>query len=690
VKISADVLRRFVTLPDSGRDLRMLLDDIGVEVKRHNTTTDHFTLELLANRGDHHCYVGLAREISGRTGSGTCGPDVAQLTTGSSTIPLVLETDKCSLYSATLITLSGEQTSLTDSEGAPLEAAEIHSVSPAVDATNLANLEFGQPTHCFDADTIKGAITIRESRAGEQAWPLFAEEKIEVPEGSIVIADDEKILAIAGVIGCEESKATDKTTRILLESAAFEPVSVRKASRALGIHTDSSARFERGSDPSAVLTGAGRVVHLLEAHGWTRSGDTGVVGTWTDSEPQITIETAKASAFLDHPLSDTEISERLTRYGFTVSGEQGQLTVTVPPHRTWDVEFTADLYEELAKSIGYNDTATNLPPVDMGALPSDADTMKLRVEEVLLGAGFYEVFTNGFHGTALRDKLGLPEGHVLQSHVQTTNALDRGYGLVKNNCLAQAVEAVGSNIRVGTRPIQMYEWTRTFHPDETAENSVCTERHVVWAIAAGPNELNQWSGEARTTSPWVFKGLVDELATALNIPLHVGPIDSDHPLTECMHPGRSASIRLAGETVGVLGEVHPKITSAFKLKRTRPVYMEIDRQAMLSTPVVTRYAERSVHQPILRSLAFSLPPKVTAGEIVSTIQAAAPPWLEQVDIVDLFAHEVDGTPMRAVTFALRYGNNEGDRSAEAVNQTSEALIAAVQAAHGHRGVTLRA
>ena len=690
MKISADVLGRFIKLPSSGRALRDLLDDIGLEVKKHDTETGRFTLELLANRGDHHCYIGLSREISGRTGEATCRPEFADLSAGKSGIELNLQTKLCSLYSATVLERSGDASNLNASELAPLEAAEIHSVSPAVDATNLANIELGQPTHCFDADTIRGPITIRLSKAGEMAWPLFAEERVEIPEGSIVIADDEKILAIAGVIGCEESKATETTQRIVLESAAFDPVAVRKASRALGIHTDSSARFERGSDPSQVLIGAGRVVHLLEAHGWSRVGETGMVGDWTDEKRQIPISTAAASQFLDHPLDDAEVIDRLRRYGFTLEGENGHFLATVPPHRTWDVEFPADLYEELAKSIGYNNTATNLPQVDMGALPSAADVTKRAVEDVLLGAGFYEVFTNGFHSTALRDKLGIDDSHVLYSHVQTTNALDRGYGLVKNNALTQAVEAVAGNIRVGTRPIQMYEWTRTFHPDANADNGVCSERHVLWAIAEGQLEMDRWSGPSREASPWLFKGIIEEIATTLSLPLTVAAPSSDYSLSDCLHPGRQASIQLHGEVVGILGEVHPRITGAFKLKRSRPIYMEIERDALSAAASTPRYQERSIHQPILRSLAFSLPPGLTAGQVIEVMTTAGPDGLDRIDIVDLFEHDDEGVNMRAVTFALRYSNTDGTRSAESVNQTSEHLIAAVDKALGDRGVKLRA
>ena len=165
---------------------------------------------------------------------------------------------------------------------------------------------------------------------------------------------------------------------------------------------------------------------------------------------------------------------------------------------------------------------------------------------------------------------------------------------------------------------------------------------------------------------------------------------ADHALSDCLHPGRQASIQLSGVTVGILGEVHPRVTKAFKLKRVRPVYFEIERDALLTPRLPVRFQERSVHQPILRSLAFSLPPKVTAGEVAATLTAAGPPWLDAVDMVDLFEHEQDGIAMRAVTFALRYANNDGNRSADDVNRASEALIVAVDTALGPRGVSLRA
>ena len=288
MNISLNVLRRYIAVAVAPLKLRHLLDDIGVEVKRMEESDGDvvYGLELLANRGDHHCYMGLAREISGRTGSKICGPMTTDLTVGAG-YPVRSETDLCLRYTATQMTRVGAAKNLSSIDLEPLDAAGIHSLSAPVDATNLSNLEIGQPTHVFDAEKVVGTISIRLSTEGETAWLLFEEEAREIPSGTIVIADEEKILAIAGVIGCEDSKTTAETTQIIIESGCFDPVSVRKTGRALNLQTDARARFERGSDPELAIVGAGRVVELLSSVGWRLEGETTQVGSWTYSSPLI-------------------------------------------------------------------------------------------------------------------------------------------------------------------------------------------------------------------------------------------------------------------------------------------------------------------------------------------------------------------------------------------------------------------
>lgn len=699
MRIALDVLRRFTDLPPDPLIVRRWMDEVGLEVKRLELDGDRttYTLELLANRGDHHCYDGVARELTGRTGGPLREPATAALTTGEGPWPVRVESELCLVYTLTRLDRGAGADALSAEAARLLAAAGIHPLGAAVDATNVANLELGQPTHAFDLDTVEGPITLRRSRPGERAWPLFAPEPVALPEGTLVVADERKVLAIAGVIGCEESKTTAATTRLLLESATFDPVAVRKAARALRIHTDSAARFERGADPERPLRGAGRVVHLLEQAGWSRVGATGVAGAWRNPGRVVGLQVESTNRFLGTRMPAEEIAARLERYGFRVrpdADRDGWLRVSVPSWRLWDVEFPADLHEELAKSLGYDETPIGLPAVDLGALPSPAEVRKARVEEVLLGNGFYEVFTDGFYGRDAIARLGLTEGHPLHRHVETTNALDRAYSLLKNNALHQALEAVAINERRRTLDVKMYEWTRTFHPVDALlgdrpdpARPPCTERRLLWAVVSGRDRARGWRDTSRPADAWYLKGLVEEIATELGLDLEVGPADPDHPLAGLLHPGRRAAIRLAGEPVGILGEAHPAVVRRYKLKSARPCYLEIDAAALTSDGVRPAFVEPPSTQAQVRSVALALPSGVEAGDLAAVLHAAGPDWLEQVRVVDLF--ELDAPGLRSVTFELSFTNPDGARSADEVNRATEAVVRATLEQFGPRGVVQR-
>jgi phenylalanyl-tRNA synthetase beta chain len=700
MKIRVDVLRRFITLPEDPQQVRVLLDEVGVEVKRFDPEVPgvQLTLELLANRGDHHCYAGVAREAGGRTGAALCLPVGRALTVGEPPHPLVLEaTDLCPVY--TLTRLVRERDGALDADALTLlESAGLQSKGAVVDATNVANLELGQPTHAFDAATIRGPITIRRSRAGEQAWPLFAAERVTLPEGTLVIADDEKVLAVAGVIGCEESKTTADTEVVLLESAAFDPVSVRKASRALGIHTDSSARFERGSDFALPLGGAGRVAALLEAAGWRVDGPTGSVGGWTDPGRVVQLDPDAARRFLGVEASDAELTARLERYGFLVgpggtfdvlTGElrhPERLAVRVPTWRLHDVQFVQDLYEELAKSFGYDNTPIGLPPIDLGGLPSLAERSRAAVDEVLVGHGFYEVITDGFYSRALRDRLGIAEGHPLWAHVETANALDRAYSLLKNSCFAQAVEAVALNANLGAGAVKAFELTTTFHPDTSAANGVCRERRVLWAVGSGFEREPGWAGQGRALDVYTLRGVVAAIGQALGLPLRFGPVAVDEPLRDLLHPYRSASVLLDGRPVGVVGEVHPSVVASFKLRKARPVYLELGWEALLQPARRPTFVPPPSRQPAVRELAFTLPHRLEAGRVTAALQGLA--GLERTAIIDRYDHEEDGAPVRTLTWQLTF-SGEAERTAEETNALLEQAVVQVTSALGAEGVKLR-
>lgn len=696
MRISFRHLQRYCSaLPADPAGVRALLEDVGIEVKRAERTDDDvlWSLEFLANRGDHRCYAGIARELCTRLGAELRLPEAATPDVGDNdNLRVRVESELCGLYTATLIDLGAPGAGLPKELLVPLIAAGSASVNAATDATNVANLELGQPTHAFDADTIAGDIVVRLSRPGEQAWPLFQPGPSALPEGTLVVADARKVLAIAGVIGCEESKVTERTARLALESAFFDPVAVRLASRALRVQTDASARFERGSDPSLVLHAAGRVVHLLETHaGARRRGRSVRAGAWADPERTIELDPARLERYFLQAFDPAWVRERLGRLGFTPRADPGadRLTVRVPPHRLWDIHDPEDLYEELARAAGYNELPTHLPAVANGVLPSEAEQGQERVEEVLLGLGFQEVVTNAFYDRRVPERLALPPGHALWEHVETVNAIDAAYSLLKNNCLAQALGTVADNLGFGTEPIKAFEWTRTFHPDPTAPNGLCRERRVLWLVVCGQVADPSWAQPSRAADVWYLKGVVEELAAELHLPLQIDDAVQAQPLAACLHPYRRAAVSLAGAPVGLFGEVGAPALRGFRIKRRRVYYLELEADGLRPAARPAGFVPPPVRPPSMRMLAFTLPPRVSAGEVVACLRAAGPAWLADASVVDSYEHEDGGQPVRTLTFALAYRNERSEHTVEELNAVTEDLVRAVEQRLGPRGVRLR-
>ena len=682
MKILLEHLRTFTDLPERMHDARELLDDVGIEVKSAETSDlgTVFNLELLANRGDHYCYEGIAREVSGRTGGALRYPPVKKLNAQPATPDRVrVESPLCLVYTVTELERTADVSSAQALPLAPLTAADIHSINAPVDASNLTNFDIGQPTHAFDADKVDGPITIRLSRKGEKAWLLFTPEAIEVPEGTLVIADNSKILGIAGVIGCTDSGITESTTRILLESACFDPVAVRISSRALNQPTDAAARFMRGGDPTLPLVGAGRVAHLLEQHCGYRVGNAYIAGDWRNPERVIELDVDRTRRFIGADITDLEMADRLTRYGFTVEVAK-PLHVTVPPHRLWDVHFEADLAEELLKSIGYNETVITLPHVEMGALPSHQEEVLARTSEVLVAEGFYEIFTDSFYSPKIRERLGVAEGDPLWQHVDLLNSQEGDYAMMRNNTLAQALDALATNVNLKTANVKMYEWARIYLPD-------CSETAILWALASGRDRGPFWGDKGRPADSIYLKGILEQIRLELRIDLFIGATEG-HRLERFFHPGRRAGIHLDQKLVGIFGEIHPTLVQNFGIKRQRPVYFEIETNALFAPSMERIYAEPPSRQPIVRNVAYAIPPGITAADVRNALLEAAPPFLREIRVTDLFELPPPANNIRAITFEIEYLSEEA-LTGETINAATEAMMASVSARFGEK-VTLRA
>ncbi len=690
MKILRSYLQQWLpSIPQETKEIRDLFEDLGLEVKRVETSEwgPLFHLELLANRGDHHSYHGIAQELCGRLG-GSVLPLPQTTLNQASAVRFQVTSPLCHAYTLTEIHIASNANTLASEWQSPLISSGSQLVNLAVDISNLVNLEYGQPTHAFDADCIQGNITVRESLPGEKAHLLFQPEPIVITEGTLVIADEEKILAIAGVIGCEASKATSETTRFLIESACFDPVAVRKAAKQLRLTTDASIRFERGSDVAMIQPAVERMVHLLKQH--TPVSYCGAV-EWLSLAPlpttQIQLMVSHLNAFVGMDFSPQEVTEILRRYGFVMEAVQSSsdsLWVTVPPHRYWDVKDCEDLYEEVCRAYSYDRLPAQLPWDTLGAAQPPCEAMQSQVESVLLGQGFYEIFTDCFYSPQLRQNMWESDSHPLWPHVETLNALDKDCALLKNNCLAQALELVHQNTRRQQHDLKVFEWTKVFLPK--AGKPVCEEIPVLWLVAMG-NAVNHWQRQINI-DVWFLKGIVETHAENLGLAFDYTKENSGHRLVEAFHPSQHLTLMHKGKPVGILGRIHPRLCQNFQISEFQPYYLEIETQALLQQPTDRPLVLPPLWQPIKRDLTFVLPPLVEAQQVQACIQRLEIETLDWIEIAQVYALEKLPNPSRAVTFSFQF-SNEHQSSAAEINATCNTIIREVTQQLQEKGVHLR-
>ncbi|MBN1281696.1 MAG: phenylalanine--tRNA ligase subunit beta [Alphaproteobacteria bacterium] len=633
MKFSKKILETFVDLP---ADWRELMEDVGLEVK--SVDGDIMNLELLANRGDHYCYLGLATEINGRAGTGVKQLQEKGLKYENAK-RFVIDTDKCIAYSFVPFDIKSIKPAKADYI---LESSGVNVIHPAIDVTNVVMLEYGQPAHVYDADKIVGQVHIRETKVGEKAALLFHEGLTELPAGTVVIADDEKILCVAGVIGCHGAGVDENTKNVLLETALFDPVSIRKTAKELGVCTIASQRFERGGNLDAVKSGAERANYLYEQISANQNGDAEFSQRVKLPVKEIQMSCDFVRNELEIDISDKEINERLSRYGFIISDKK----YIVPNVRTWDIKgFKADLIEELARSIGYNNLPNRLPMAQIGSEPTPNELRKTKINSYLVNNGFFEVFTDNLYSPKHAKLSPVPE------HVKIENSIEGGYAFMKNNCIVQAVELVSKNLRVKNREIRAFEWSKVFDFDK---KGIPRETNMLWGIVNGNKE-----------SALTVKGLLENLFENLGLDVRFEyNIEKPEEEDNFLMPKRRGQIYYTptDALMGSFGEVSPGFSEQFDIKNEHPIYFVLNTDALLIAPKKkTKYESPSNLIASVRDISVSIPYGVSAGSVAGFI-AKNYKVIADVKITDVF--EKPKESLRNITFALEF---KGTQSTEELN-----------------------
>lgn len=658
MKLYLEVLQRIIDLPTHDPDeLRHILDDLGLEVKgiEGDGAKVIFNIETLANRGDHLYALGIAREFSARYLSQLkIPPMVSSFPDKVPSVPVRLLTPKCPRYALLEMQLP-ERMRMRPEVASVMGESERH---PIVDTLNYILLEMGQPMHAFDKDRIEGEIRVELSEAEEEIEGLDG-KKYKVPSGSVMIKDKKKTVAVGGIIGCANSMVTPGTTRVLLESASFDPVSVRLTARGMGISTDASYLYERGCDGETPQTALKRLAHLVEATpGVSTSTGAHLLGfSFTETQPvekrQILLRLSTLRKEFTLPrLGEAEVAARLKCLGYGVKQNEKEFMVSVPSWRVWDVENEADLVEDFIRSHGLNGVKLELPPLDEEPpVLNDVEIIRVQLDEVLHGNGFYEVIAGSFFSQKDFDLLEKLDPKAGTDLAKVRNAVESNYSYLRNTSILHHAKLACENMKMGVRSFKVYEYTRHFHKEREEGAPYDFERDVLAFSYAGRWFVNEWRQEEPLQQKvQLFKGIVEALGSAMGTVFTVNPGES-----KLLHPGCQARIMSGRTECGYFGLIHPAVREALEVPADM-FYGELDVVRLLKVLEERPYPTPSDFPMIKRDLTLKVPFRVYASRVQSWMKEVKLEFLTDIAILDEFRKQEED--FRRVTYRLSFKSGE--------------------------------
>ncbi len=675
-------LRDYVDVAFSAEELEQRFPMLGIGVEGVERLGDDVVLdlELASNRGDLMGIFGIARELAAATGSPLREP-VSQLI--EDTHPIsdtahveILDPTLCSRYVARMIV--GVRVGPAPAWMVHrLQACGIRSINNVVDVTNYVMLELGQPLHAFDYDRLHGGHIIVRRAQGERLTTLDGVDR-QLDRHTLVIADPEGPVAVAGVIGGAATEIAATTTRVLLEAASFDPVSVRRTSKRLGVRTESSARFERGTDTVGVLRAAARAAQLLAE---TATGQVlrGAIDIYPAPVQRNRVELRwpriQRLVGVQVPIDDGVAI--LRRLGFTSETHDNTVRATVPTFRR-DVEREEDLIEEVVRHYGYERIPETMPKEVTGqgtrALVIEADDA---VRDVMIRAGLTEILTVSLTNPGTLDSLQLPPEHPWRQAVLLTNPLVEDHSQLRTTLLLGLLEVARVNVNRSVPDIRVFELGRTFHPNGNA----VAERRRLSILITGRLMVGTWNMPAESVMATYYhlKGIVEALLDELRIR---GTVFAPASMP-WLQSGRSASLSLDGHAIGSLGELDPQIGTRYDLQV--PVYVaDLDLDALLQSAVLHRQYSPLPRFPVVRrDIALIVPATVTGQQVEEVIAAASGELLASAELFDVYTGSPIPVGHRNLAYALTFRSPERTLASDEVDgilgHVKQALVARLQA-----------
>ena len=544
-----------------------------------------------------------------------------------------------------------------------LRACGIRPINNIVDITNYVMQEYGQPMHAFDYSCVGGnKIVVRRAAPGETLMTLDGNTR-NLTDNMLVIADAEKPIGVAGVMGGGNSEIVDDTSCIVFESANFNGTSIRKTAIALGMRTDASGKFEKGLDPEGTVPAVQRACELVEMLG---AGD--VIDGMIDVvaaphvEKTVQLEPDKVNALLGADISREYMVSVLEKLGFTVKGD----TIHVPSWRS-DIEHYADIAEEVARFYGYDVVEpTMLRGKTAQGGWSEKQKFDNRLASLCQAMGFNAILTYSFGSRSAWDKIRLPADSPLRNALIIQNPLGEDRSVMRTTPMPSMLDVMATNAAKRNPSVRLYERATVYYP--RTDGPLADE--VQWLM------LGEYGGGADF---FQLKGCVEAILKDMRVENAVFTAERSDP---SFHPGRCARIEAAGETIGVIGQVHPTVCDTYGLDH-RSFYAQLNIPAMRSHQGPERVFTALPRFPaVSRDIALVCGEDVTVAALVDTITAAGKPYLEDVKLFDVYKGAPIPAGQKSVAFSLTLRAADQTLTEEHTAETMNAILDALAREHG--------
>lgn len=662
-----------------GQDIQSAigLDDTSVE------------FEITSNRPDCLSVTGLARETAATfdlplnipvpSFKGVEG-DISQLLKVD-----IHNTEKCKRYCAGIVkNVKIEPSPRWMRER--LRASGVRPINNFVDITNYVMLEYGQPMHAFDLRYVEGAhINVRNAVNGEKIMTLDGVER-ELTEDMLVIADEKKPVAVAGVMGGEYSGIMDDTTTVVFESAYFEPTQVRRTSKALKLKSDASSRYEKGVDPLISMVCLKRAFQLVEQLGAGEVIKTVIDCDYTDYTPaEVEFNPPWINGFLGTNISSSTMTGYLERLGFAVKNGK----VFAPSFRI-DIGCKADIAEEVARIYGYN----NIPSSDFRGVAKAEFTAEQKfirtLRNTVVALGGYEIATYSFVSPKYFDKIRLPEDSKLRKVVRIVNPLGEDTSVMRTSTIPSMLDILSSNYNNRNEKACLFEISKEYIPAEEEKPYINGD-----TLASNGNEKHRYAYSLPDESQkltlgmyggdadfYVIKGMVEQLLEEMGISdvEYVRAMDCDvFDEKYALHPGRSAVILKDGVHIGIMGEIHPEVQDAYKLGvKTYAAKLNIAEMMRLAVENIT-YQPLPKFPATTRDLSVICDDEIPVAELEKAIKGAVGKILEKVTLFDVYKGKQIEDGKKSVSYSISMRSHEGTLTDEQADGAMKRVLKALAA-----------